>query len=123
MLTQRQQKLNRLFRETISELLLRRLKDPRLGMISISEVVVSADLSEAKVFVVLSGSEEERLQSMEGLQSAAGHIRSQLGKIIRLRRVPELEFVRDTAQERGDRILDLIDKVSRERHENDEGEE
>jgi len=122
-LTQRQQKLNRLFRETISELLLRRLKDPRLGMISISEVVVSADLSEAKVFVVLSGSEEERLQSMEGLQSAAGHIRSQLGKIIRLRRVPELEFVRDTAQERGDRILDLIDKVSRERHENDEGEE
>lgn len=122
-MTQRQQKLNRLFRETISELLLRRLKDPRLGMISISEVVVSADLSEAKVFVVLSGSEEERLQSMEGLQSAAGHIRSQLGKIIRLRRVPELEFVRDTAQERGDRILDLIDKVSRERHENDEGEE
>jgi len=113
MLTQRQQRLNRLLREEISELLLRHLKDPRLGAIAITEVRVSPDLAQAIVYVSPRGEGENRQQSMEGLISAAGHIRAQLGRRLRLKRIPELDFRLDYAQERGDRVLDLLEQVRR----------
>ncbi len=120
--TQRQQRLSRLFREEISELLLRHLKDPRLGMITITEVRIAPDLSQAIVYVSPQGSPraepkeeaEARRQSLEGLVSAAGHIRTELGRRLRLRRIPELDFRLDDTQERADRVEDLLDQVSRE---------
>jgi ribosome-binding factor A len=117
MLTQRQERLNKLLREEISELLLRHLKDPRLGMITVSEVRVLPDLSQATVFVSVQGDDDARQASLAGLESAAGHIRTELSRRLRLRRAPELRFILDEMQERGDHILDLIDQVSRELHE------
>jgi ribosome-binding factor A len=113
---QRQQKLNRIFREEISDLLLRHLKDPRLGLITITEVRVSPDLSQAIIFVSPQGDEESRQTSLEGLLSAAGHIRSELSRKLRLKKIPELDFRLDNSQIEGDRVLQLIDQVSRELH-------
>jgi|WetSurMetagenome_2_1015567.scaffolds.fasta_scaffold1246653_1 ribosome-binding factor A len=116
--SQRQQKLNRIFREELSDLLLRHLKDPRLGnSISVTEVRVAPDLSQAIVFVSPMGDDARRQESLQGLIRAAGHIRSELGHRLRLRRIPEFEFRLDDSQEDGDRMLDLMDKVSRELHE------
>ncbi|NIM05692.1 MAG: 30S ribosome-binding factor RbfA [Armatimonadetes bacterium] len=114
MLTQRQQRLNRLFREEISDLLLRHLKDPRLKMITITEVQVSPDLTQATVYVSTMDDAESRKEKLEGLDSAAGHIRSQLGKRLKLKRIPVLQFRPDLAQERGDRVLGLLDQIRRE---------
>lgn len=116
MLTQRQLKLNKLFREELAELLLRHLKDPRLHMITINEVRIAPDLSSAVILVMPSGTPEERRESMDGLQSARGHIRSELGKRLKLRRIPNLDFRIDVDQERANHILDLLDKVSKELH-------
>jgi len=120
MLSQRQRRLNRLFREEISDLLLRHLKDPRLGGITITEVQISPDFAQAAVFVSVSSQRGNRDETLEGLASAAGHIRAQLGRRLRLRRIPELKFLADLAQERGDRVLDLLDEVRRELHADDE---
>jgi ribosome-binding factor A len=119
MLTHRQQRLNRLFREEISDLLLRHLKDPRLGMISITEVQISPDLAQATVYVSVSGDSDEREKSLEGLASAAGHIRTELGKRLKLKRIPALEFRPDLAQERGDRVLNLLEQIRRESQDNE----
>lgn len=117
MLTQRQQRLNRLIRAEISEMLLRHLKDPRLsGMITITEVQVAPDFTQAIVYVLVSGTAEERKEKLAGLTSAARHMRGELGRRLRLRHTPELDFRMDVAQERGDRVLDLMDQVRRELH-------
>jgi ribosome-binding factor A len=120
MQTQRQQRLNKLFREEISEMVLRHLKDPRLGMLTITEVNTAPDLSTAVVYISAQGDKEAREATLEGLKSAAGHIRTELSKKIHLRRIPELLFRLDLAQERGDRILDLLDQVSQEIHKDDD---
>lgn len=92
--------------------ILRRSKDPRIGFISITDTEVSRDLRHAKVFFSILGDEEAKRQTVEGLASAAGFIRTELGKRIRLRHVPELEFHFDPSLERGARI----DRILREIH-------
>ncbi len=82
-------------------------------MLSVTEVVTAADLRHATVFVSVMGSEEEKKQVDEGLAAACGFIRRGLGERLSLRYIPELVFRRDESIERGSRILDLINKVSR----------
>jgi len=116
--TQRQQRLNKIFREELSDLLLRHLKDPRLGnLITITEVRVAPDLSQAIVFVSPLGDDARRQESLQALISASGYIRRELGHRLRLRRIPEFDFRLDDSQQTGDHLLDLLDKVSRDRHE------
>ena len=119
MLTQRQQRLNKQFREEISDIILREMNDPRLRMVTISEVRIDADLSQAIVFISVSPQTPQedrrhRLDSLSVLIRAAGFIRSQLGKRLHLRRIPELHFKLDDSQERGDRILNLLDQINQE---------
>ena len=111
-MTHRVERVNSLIRQEISELLQRQVKDPRLGnFIAVTEVSTSADLKYAKVFVSCIGSEEEKQQTLSVLASASGFFRKELGRRIKLRYVPELSFRWDDSIERGDHLLQLIDRL------------
>ncbi len=89
------------------------LNDPRICRLSsITDVEVSGDLRYAKLFVSVYGSEEEQSQTLAGLQSAGGFIRTELGKRIRLRFLPELTFCLDQSIQRGVRLTNLIRQVT-----------
>ncbi len=97
--------------------LIRELKDPRIGFVSIVKVEVSGDLRHAKVYVSVMGSEQQKKQTMKGLQSATGYLRSELGRLIRLRYTPELHFELDESIEHGTRIAQLLTQVQQEEKE------
>jgi ribosome-binding factor A len=107
------ERVNTLMQREISELILRELRDPRLDeFVSVTEVSVSPDLKYARVFVSSFGGQEKERQILEALSSAAGFLRSELAKKVRIRRMPELHFQWDNSIEKGDRILRLIDEVT-----------
>ena len=97
-----------LIQQEISELLVRKIKDPRLEMVTITGVEVSPDLKLARVYFSRFGNPDEVRRGLEGLQSAAGFIKRELGQRIKLRRVPDLEFKHDNSFEYGDRIESIL---------------
>ncbi len=97
-----------LIQQEISELLVRKIKDPRLELVTITGVEVSPDLKLARVYFSRFGDPEEVRRGLEGLQSATGFIKRELGQRLKLRRVPDLEFAHDTSFEYGDRIESLL---------------
>jgi ribosome-binding factor A len=114
-MSRRLERLNGLFREELSDLLLRQVKDPRLAeFVSITRVLVSPDLSHARVFVSVMGSEEEKTSTLEGLTAAANYLRRELNNRITLRRMPQLSFRRDDSLEKGAHIIDLLNQISEE---------
>lgn len=92
----------------LADLLQFELKDPRVGMVTITEVEVSGDLSHAKIYFIV---HEHADDALKGLQAAAGFLRSQLSKRMLLRTVPQLHFVYDSAIERGMQLSQLIDQA------------
>ncbi len=114
-MTHRIQRINTLLRHEISELLQRQVKDPRLGtFIVVTEVSTSPDLKYAKIFISHIASEEEKQETLGVLAAAASFFRRELAKRLDLPRIPELSFQWDDSIERGNRLLQLIDKVSKE---------
>ena len=106
-------RINQLLRQEISELLRRQVKDPRLGtFVTITEVDTSSDLRFARVFFTCIGGEEQKGETLAGLEAASGFFRSELARRLELRRMPELSFQWDEAIERGGRLLDLIDRIA-----------
>ena len=95
----------------LAELVQRELKDPRLGMVTISAVDVTKDLSVAKVYFTVLDSEHDVEQTQRGLTHAAGFLRRELGHRMKLRVVPELRFFFDSSIENGSRLTALIDKA------------
>jgi ribosome-binding factor A len=96
----------------VTSMLQTELNDPRIcKLTSITDVEVSRDLRYAKLFFSVFGSDEEQSQTLVGLQSAGGFIRSELGKRIRLRFLPELTFCLDASIQRGIRLSGLIRQV------------
>jgi len=94
----------------LSDLLRLELRDPRVGMITLTSVDVSPDMSHAKVFFTVL--EKDKLaETLEGLRRASGFLRSQLAKRIQMYTTPELRFVYDESVERGDHLSRLIDSV------------
>lgn len=111
-MSHRIERINELLRQELSELLKNEVKDPRLNtLISITEVNTSQDLRHARVFVSGLSNKQERQEILHVLASAAGFLRSQLSKILRLRFIPELSFHWDDSIERGAHLLELIDRV------------
>lgn len=110
-----------LIKREVSQLLYSGVKDGRvgLGMVSVTDVDVSGDLQHAKVFVSIYGNDETRAETMAGLKSATGYVRSELGQRIRLRRTPEIIFLEDRSIERGTKVLSLLNQLSQERKEED----
>lgn len=106
----RPQKLGDLIQRELSDLVQRELRDPRVGMITLTGVDVSPDFSHAKVFyTTLDPAHVD--EAAKGLKRAAGFLRSQLAKRIKLYTTPELRFSYDESVERGDRLSRLIDSV------------
>ena len=98
----------------LASLIQREVKDPRVGMATVSAVEVSLDLSHAKVFVtIFNGSEDEQeiAESVKALNSASGFLRSQLGQRMKLRIVPTLRFHYDDSLSRGNYLSNLIDQA------------
>jgi ribosome-binding factor A len=93
----------------LAELIRDEVKDPRLGMVSISGVEVSRDMAHAKVYVSVLGEEQVARDSLEALNHAAGFLRHELGRRVRLRTVPQLRFIHDRSLEEGARMSALID--------------
>jgi ribosome-binding factor A len=117
-MSHRIERVNTMLRKEISDLVQHHLRDPRLGeFVAVTDVETSPDLQFAKVFVSSIGGQEEEPQVLEVLNSAAGFVRSELARNIRMRRIPELHFLWDSSIERGDRILRLLDQVNAEREE------
>jgi ribosome-binding factor A len=106
----RPQKLGDQIQRELSELLARELRDPRVGMVTITSVDVSPEFSHAKVFFTMLD-KDKLADTLHGLRRAAGFLRSQLARRIKLYTTPELRFEYDESVERGDRLSRLIDSV------------
>ncbi len=98
----------------VSLMLMNDIKDDRVGagLVSVMDVDVSGDLQHAKIFVSIYGTDEAKAETMEGLKSATGFVRSALGQRVRLRRTPEVIFVEDKTIERGNKVLSLLNQLS-----------
>ncbi|HEX3806347.1 MAG TPA: 30S ribosome-binding factor RbfA [Gaiellaceae bacterium] len=88
------------------------LKDPRIGLVTVTGVVVSPDLGEARIFVSVLGSEKKRAATLAGLESARGVLQARINRELSLRRTPMLAFAYDDAVERGVRMTKLIDELA-----------
>lgn len=111
----RQEKLAELIASELSELLRTRVKDPRVGFVSITRVEVSGDYRHAKVYASVMGNKDEQIGTMKALQHATGFLRHELASRLDLRHTPEIVFKLDHSLEEGARILELIKEVERER--------
>ena len=98
-------------RRELAELIRSELKDPRVGMISITDVEVTADYAHAKVFFSTLAGSELVAEVMTGLQKASGFLRRELGKRISIHMTPQLHFVFDESLERGADLSQLIQKA------------
>jgi ribosome-binding factor A len=106
----RPQKVADLIQRELSDLLRREVRDPRVGMVTLTSVDVSPDLSHAKVFFTIL-EKDRKDETTKGLQRAASFLRSQLSHRMSMYTTPELRFVYDESVERGDRLSQLIDSV------------
>lgn len=99
-------------REEVATFLADGAKDPRIvGLVTVTGVDVTHDLRHAKIFVSVLGSDVEKQSTLEGLQSAAAHLRSRLGRSLRLRFAPELAFQSDASVARAARIETLLEQI------------
>jgi len=113
-MTTRQEKLVGLLKEEVSDILRREIKDPRLGFFTVIDAEISADLRHAKVFVSIMGSEEERKQSMEVLKHAQHFVRQEFGKRVRMKVIPDIQFVKDETVDMGMHIFELLEEIKRD---------
>lgn len=114
-MSRRQKQVGQAIRREMSDLLRRHVSDPRIqGIISVTEVEITADLMQAKVFISVLGTEQQKAEVFAGLDSASDYLRRELGARLRLRFVPRLVFLKDDSIERAERLLQLIDQTSKE---------
>lgn len=104
-------------REEITMLVEGELEDPRIGLVTVNEVVLAADGKVARVFIEVAGSDKEVEESLEGLRASRGFIRHALTANLGLRHAPELLFVLDNSQQHGSRVDELLKRIKkRKRH-------
>ena len=110
-MTQRTQRIDELLRQEIGQALEREVTDPGIGFVTVTKVETAPDLSRARVWVSVIGSEEKRKETLAALRRAMPYIRHGLGSKIRLRRIPELDVHLDDSIERGSRVLQIINEL------------
>ena len=101
-------------RGVIADALTREVRDPRVGFVTLTGVLVTNDLSHARILVTVPGDEAEKTRALEGLQSAAGFLRSRAARALTTRSVPELHFELDRGLEHAARINELLNDIRRE---------
>lgn len=110
-MSQRTERVDELLREEIGALLQKEVADPRIGFATITDIETSPDLRHAKVWVSVIGGKADRDETLRALQQAMGFIRHELGRRLRIRRIPELHVRLDETAERGTRILHLLNEL------------
>ena len=119
----RSQRVVEQIRRELAELIRLEVKDPRIGMISLTEVEITPDYAHAKVYFTSLKGEEGLDDILSGLQRASGFLRREFGRRVRIHTIPELHFHYDRSLEQGSRLSSLIDQVVREdqaRHRDDD---
>lgn len=101
-------------RQVITDALAREVRDPRVGFVTVTGLLVTNDLSHARVIVSVPGEESDKARALEGLQSAAGFLRSRAARALTTRSVPELHFELDRGLEHAARISELLNDIRRE---------
>jgi ribosome-binding factor A len=104
----RMRRVNKAVREVISAHIAGELKDPRIGFVTVTGVETSPDLRSARVFVSVLGQEAERDDALAGLRSSAGFLQAQIGRELRMKRTPTLDFLYDDSVDTGMRISQLL---------------
>jgi ribosome-binding factor A len=112
--SRRPEQMAETLRQVITDSLAREVRDPRVGFVTITGVLVSGDLSHARVMVSVPGEDAEKTRAIEGLQSAAGFLRSRAARELTTRTVPELHFELDRGLEHAARINELLNTIRRE---------
>lgn len=121
----RTQRVADFLKQELATLIQFEVRDPRVGMVSVTDVEVSRDMAHAKVYVTVLGKESEKdaAEAIEALNSAAGFLRSRMAKINNARTTPRLRFYFDSSVGRGQYLSNLIEKaVSADKHSSDDGE-
>lgn len=109
----RAERVAQLMQRELGQMLLTEVKDPRIGFVSVTRVEVSRDLSQARAFVSVMGSPEQKESTLEGLKKASPFLRGEVGRRLRLRKSPELVFREDLGIQESLRIQDLIRSLDR----------
>jgi ribosome-binding factor A len=104
----RMRRVDEAVRQVIGDALANKLKDPRVGFVTVTDVSTSADLSHARVYVSVLGSAEQREASLAGLSSAHGFLQQRIARELRLKRTPTLEFSYDDTTDRALRVQELL---------------
>ena len=107
----RMRRVNESVRQVLAEAMVE-LKDPRIGLVTVTGVDTSPDLRHATVYVSVLGSEKKRAASLRGLEAAHGLLQARLGRELRMKRTPQLAFEYDPSVERGVRMTQLIDELA-----------
>ena len=110
-MAERMRRVNESVRQVLAEAV-GDLKDPRIGLVTVTGVVTSPDLRHATVYVSVLGSERKRERSLAGLEAAHGLLQGRLARELRLKRTPQLSFEYDPSVERGVRMTQLIDELA-----------
>jgi ribosome-binding factor A len=112
-MTQRTEKVQKVAQEVLGESI-QALTDPRIGFVTVTGVKISPDLRHARVFVSVLGSEDEQRATMAGLDSAKSHLRSDLGRQMRIKYLPDLIFELDHSPEEAQRMEELFRRIHEE---------
>jgi len=112
-MTERMRRVNESVRQVLAESL-PELKDPRIGLVTVTGVVTSSDLRYATVYVSVLGSVKKRTSTLRGLEAAHGLLQSRLARELRMKRTPQLTFEYDPTVEHGVRMSRLIDELAPE---------
>lgn len=107
-------------KKELSEIISRKIKDPRVGFVTVTDVEVTGDLQQATVYISVLGDEQKKEETLIGLSKAKGFIRSEIGKRIRLRKTPEIFFEFDESIDYGNRIETLLNQIQREENKDNE---
>ena len=114
--SRRSERLADLIRQVLGELIEREVKDPRIGFTTLTEVQLTGDLRQARVYVSILGEDEARKQGMEGLAAAKAFLRHQLAHRLQLRHTPEIDLQLDRSQEYNERLDELIRRTKTGKH-------
>ena len=107
------ERMEEALREEIAALVEGELGDPRIGLVSVTEVHLGSDGKNARVFVAVAGGDDEAEQSLEGLNAARGYIRHELTRRLGVRQAPEVFFVLDRSEQYGGRIEELLQRIGK----------
>ena len=120
---ERTSRISEEIKKSLSQIIMNELKDPGItGMISITQVETTKDLSYSKVYISVFGSEEQKKSSLNALKKSSGFMKRELGRMVKLRKIPELIFELDNSVEYGMHMNEVLSKISHKKEDNNDNE-